>query len=126
MIMRTCVILNPAAGRGWSPERIRGAMSSIPGAELRVSPTSDSLRTLAFEAVADGFGRIVAAYHDDMVRVCGFVARDEELARDAVQTAWSIAWRIATTFGWRQAAMCTPGSGRPSWSWTVPSTRASR
>lgn len=69
MIMRTCVILNPAAGRGWSPERIRGAMSSIPGAELRVSPTSDSLRRLALEAVADGFGRIVAAGGDGTVSV---------------------------------------------------------
>jgi len=62
MIMRTCVILNPAAGRGWSPERIRRALSSIPGAELRVSPTSDSLRPLALAAVADGFERIVAAH----------------------------------------------------------------
>jgi RNA polymerase sigma-70 factor (ECF subfamily) len=39
------------------------------------------------------FARIVAAYHEDMCRVCAFVARDEGLAEDAVQTAWSIAWR---------------------------------
>jgi RNA polymerase sigma-70 factor, ECF subfamily len=39
------------------------------------------------------FGRIVAAYHDDMCRVCGFIARDDRLAEDAVQAAWSIAWR---------------------------------
>ena len=67
--MRTCVILNPAAGRGWSPERIRGAMSTIPGAELRVSPTSDSVRPFALEAVADGFQRIVAAGGDGTVSV---------------------------------------------------------
>jgi RNA polymerase sigma-70 factor (ECF subfamily) len=39
------------------------------------------------------FGRIVAAYHDDMSRVCGFVMRDDTLGEDAAQAAWSIAWR---------------------------------
>ena len=55
--------------------------------------------TVASAAAGDhaAFGRIVAAYHEDMVRVCGFVARDEELAHDAVQTAWSIAWRKLDT-----------------------------
>ncbi len=38
------------------------------------------------------FGRIVAAYHDDMSRVCTYVTGDVELAEDAVQSAWSIAW----------------------------------
>ena len=39
------------------------------------------------------FARIVAAYHEDMRRVCSFVTRDDALAEDAVQTAWSIVWR---------------------------------
>ena len=39
------------------------------------------------------FARIVAAYHEDMRRVCSFVTRDEALAEDAVQTAWTIVWR---------------------------------
>jgi RNA polymerase sigma-70 factor (ECF subfamily) len=39
------------------------------------------------------FARIVDAYHDDMRRVCAFMTRDMGLAEDAVQTAWSIAWR---------------------------------
>ncbi len=39
------------------------------------------------------FGRIVAAYHDDMCRVCAYISGDDALAEDAVQTAWSIAWR---------------------------------
>jgi RNA polymerase sigma-70 factor, ECF subfamily len=39
------------------------------------------------------FGRIVAAYHDEMCRGCTFIARDDALAEDAVQAAWSIAWR---------------------------------
>jgi RNA polymerase sigma factor (sigma-70 family) len=38
------------------------------------------------------FSRIVAAYHDDMRRVCAFVTRDEALAEEAVQAAWSTVW----------------------------------
>jgi len=39
------------------------------------------------------FARIVAAYHVDMVRVCQVICRDADLANDAAQEAWSIAWR---------------------------------
>ena len=51
----------------------------------------------AVESAAAGdevaFGHIVAAYHDDMRRVCRFITRDDSLAEDAVQSAWTIAWR---------------------------------
>lgn len=39
------------------------------------------------------FGRIVAAYNDDMRRVCVVICRDGSLAEDAVQMAWVTAWR---------------------------------
>jgi len=40
------------------------------------------------------FARIVAAYHADMMRVAYVVAAgDSDLAADAVQAAWLIAWR---------------------------------
>jgi len=39
------------------------------------------------------FARIVDIYHRDLVRVAYVVAGDEELAEDAAQEAWSIAWR---------------------------------
>ena len=39
------------------------------------------------------FGRIVAAYHADMHRVCVFICGDQAIAEDAVQAAWTIAWR---------------------------------
>ena len=39
------------------------------------------------------FARIVDAHHDDMRRVCVFITRDQALAEDAVQAAWSITWR---------------------------------
>jgi RNA polymerase sigma factor (sigma-70 family) len=39
------------------------------------------------------FARLVAAYHEDMRRVCAMVTRDDGLAEDAVQSAWAIVWR---------------------------------
>jgi RNA polymerase sigma factor (sigma-70 family) len=39
------------------------------------------------------FASIVAAYHEDMRRVCVVVAGDDRIADDAVAAAWSIAWR---------------------------------
>ena len=49
----------------------------------------------AGDAVA--FARIVGAHHDDMARVCCVVCGDLELAQDAVQAAWPIAWRRLDT-----------------------------
>ena len=55
----------------------------------------DLVGIVASAAAGDhiAFGRIVGAYHDDMCRVCTFVTGDTELAEDAVQSAWSIAWQ---------------------------------
>ena len=39
------------------------------------------------------FGRIVAAHDDEMYRICMAVGRDPVIATEAVQSAWSIAWR---------------------------------
>ncbi len=39
------------------------------------------------------FARIVAAYHDDMARVCFVVCREVELAQEAAHNAWPVAWR---------------------------------
>ena len=43
------------------------------------------------------FARIVAAYHRDMVRVAYGICGDPDLALDAVQAAWLIAWRKLRT-----------------------------
>lgn len=49
------------------------------------------------QLAADGdeyaFARIVAAHHDDMSRVAFVVCRDSDLAAEAVQEAWAVAWR---------------------------------
>ena len=57
----------------------------------------DLASVVASAAAGDdiAFARIVAAYHEDMRRVCPFVTRDEALADEAVQAAWSTIWRKA-------------------------------
>jgi RNA polymerase sigma-70 factor (ECF subfamily) len=52
--------------------------------------------TVRLAAAGDtvAFARIVSAYHADMTRVAYVVAGgDQELADDAVQAAWCVAWR---------------------------------
>ena len=54
--------------------------------------------TTIVESAAAGdtvaFARIVAAYHADMIRVAYVVSGgSQDVADDAVQSAWSIAWR---------------------------------
>jgi RNA polymerase sigma factor (sigma-70 family) len=39
------------------------------------------------------FRRIIAAHHDDMRRVCVYVAGDRTIADEAAQAAWVIAWK---------------------------------
>jgi RNA polymerase sigma factor (sigma-70 family) len=60
---------------------------SSPGA----IPASTVAAAVAGDAMA--FARIVRAYHDDMARVCHVMCGDAELAQDAAQSAWPIAWR---------------------------------
>ncbi len=59
--------------------------------------TTTGLMTAALAQAVAGdetaFARIVAAYHPDMVRVAYGICGDADLALDAVQAAWLIAWR---------------------------------
>ena len=50
---------------------------------------------LASAAAGDelAFRRIIAEHHDDMRRVCSYVTRDEAIADEAAQAAWSVAWK---------------------------------
>ena len=58
--------------------------------------TADQHTPEVFASAAAGdetaFARIVAAYDDEMYRVCVAVCRDQTIAGDAVQAAWAIAW----------------------------------
>ena len=56
--------------------------------------------TIASDLVRDAargdeaaFTRIVALHHADMLRVCLAICGDTALSEDAVQAAWSLAWR---------------------------------
>ncbi len=49
--------------------------------------------TLAVGGDEAAFARIVQAHHMDMTRVCFVICGDLDLADEAVQVAWSIAWR---------------------------------
>jgi len=42
---------------------------------------------------ANALARIVGAHHDDMTRICFVICGDADLAQDAVQAAWPVAWR---------------------------------
>src|SRR6187200_1065118 len=59
----------------------------------RIGEAVGDLVGLAAEGDEAAFTRIVAAYHDDMVRVCFVVCGDADLADEAVAAAWLIAWR---------------------------------
>ena len=50
---------------------------------------------VALAAAGDeaAFTRIVRAHHDDMTRVCFVICGDLDVADEAVQAAWPIAWR---------------------------------
>ena len=39
------------------------------------------------------FRRLIAAHHEDMRRVCAYIAGDLTIAEEATQAAWVIAWR---------------------------------
>jgi len=51
--------------------------------------------TVALAGAGDeaAFAQLVATYHADMARVAFAACGDRELAEDAVQSAWLIAWR---------------------------------
>ena len=56
--------------------------------------TAASIVRLAAAGDTVAFTRIVAAYHADMIRVAYVVSGgSQDMADDAVQSAWSVAWR---------------------------------
>ena len=65
------------------------------GMEAMTGSAEQDIGSIVASAAAGdeyAFARLVAAYHEDMRRVCSLVTRDEALAEDAVQSAWAIVW----------------------------------
>jgi len=56
-------------------------------------PTVASTVALAGAGDEAAFAQLVATYHADMARVAFVACGDRELAEDAVQSAWLVAWR---------------------------------
>jgi RNA polymerase sigma-70 factor (ECF subfamily) len=65
--------------------------------ELGVTGTMTTMLHLAVAGDEAAFARIVAAYHADLVRVAYGICCDADLALDAVQATWLIAWRKLAT-----------------------------
>ncbi len=57
------------------------------------SPTVASTVALAGAGDEAAFAELVATYHADMARVAFVACGDRELAADAVQSAWLVAWK---------------------------------
>jgi len=57
------------------------------------SRTVASIVALAGAGDEAAFAQLVAAHHADMARVAFAVCGDRELAEDAVQSSWLVAWR---------------------------------
>ena len=64
------------------------------------------------------FGRIIADHHEDMRRVCTYITRDEQIAQEATNAAWAIAWK-------KIGDVRDPGSLRP-WLVSVAVNEAKR
>jgi RNA polymerase sigma factor (sigma-70 family) len=87
------------------------------GADEGADPTVPAT-TVADAAAgdADALARIVGAHHDDMARICFVICGDPDMAQDAVQAAWPIAWR-------KLGSLRDPGRLRP-WLMAVAANEA--
>jgi RNA polymerase sigma-70 factor (ECF subfamily) len=62
----------------------------------RASDQAHALDSIVGRAAAGeerAFATLVRAHHESMLRVAFVITGDREVAADAVQTAWSVAWR---------------------------------
>jgi RNA polymerase sigma factor (sigma-70 family) len=64
-------------------------------ATVRLQTENNLSGVVAQAAAGDevAFARIVRAHHDDMTRVCFVICGNVDIADEAVQAAWTIAWR---------------------------------
>ena len=77
------------AGHLASAQHLYGIVSDLTTSwEIAASTVTDAAR-----GDAEALAQIVGAHHDDMARVCFVICGDQDLAQDAVQSAWPIAWR---------------------------------
>src|SRR5258706_15876790 len=63
------------------------------GVVIAEAETQGSIVELAIAGDEVAFARIVAAHHDDMARIAFFVCGDLDVAEEAEQSAWAVAYR---------------------------------
>jgi RNA polymerase sigma factor (sigma-70 family) len=63
------------------------------GVVVAEAETQRSIVELAIAGDELAFARIVATHHDDMARIAYFVCGDRDIAEEAEQTAWAVAYR---------------------------------
>lgn len=84
-------------GRAAAGPKHLGPFAHLLGAMTFVAANGDEALLSAVALAAGGdeqaFARIVAAHQDDLTRVAFVICRDPDMTADAVQQAWSIAWR---------------------------------
>jgi diacylglycerol kinase (ATP) len=85
----TCVIYNPAAGRGRAEQWLREVRQSLKDTELRPTVRAGHAIELARNAAEQGFARIVAAGGDGTVHeVANGILQSDR--RDAILSTWPI------------------------------------
>ena len=60
---------------------------------IQDAPALDSVVALAASGDESAFARLIAEHHASMARVAYAITGDRDAASDAVQSAWTIAWR---------------------------------
>jgi RNA polymerase sigma-70 factor (ECF subfamily) len=63
------------------------------GVVIAEADTQGSIVELAIAGDEVAFARIVAVHHDDMARIAFFVCGDLDIAEEAEQAAWAVAYR---------------------------------
>jgi len=63
------------------------------GVVVAEGETQRSIVELAIAGDELAFARIVATHHDDMARIAYFVCGDRDIAEEAEQAAWAVAYR---------------------------------
>src|SRR5580765_4897247 len=63
------------------------------GVVIAEADTQGSIVELAVAGDEVAFARIVAAHHDDVARIAYFVCGDLDIAEEAEQAAWAVAYR---------------------------------
>jgi len=110
----TCVIYNPAAGRGRAEQLLKSLPSSLmAGVELRPTTRAEEATALARQAVEEGFTKVIAAGGDGTVHeVANGVLQANR--SDAIFSVWPIgsandfAYTLGMDIWWQRRAQNPP------------------